>query len=92
MGKLKGLKLNLDLKSGSLKTDIKSLKKAARQAIAPELMKRVNKIIKSEVLKLNNDHRVYWMDNPIAYITKGKNYLNPVQSYSTCLQNMETES
>ena len=29
MGKLNGLKLELDLKSGSLKTDIKSLKKAA---------------------------------------------------------------
>ena len=77
MGKLNGLKLDLDLKSGSLKTDIKSLKKAARQAIAPELMKRVNKIINSEVIKLDEDHKIYWMDNPIAYITKGKNYLNP---------------
>ena len=36
IGKLKGLRLDLDLKSGSLKTDIKSLKKAARQAIVPE--------------------------------------------------------
>ena len=27
-------------------TDIKSLKKAARQAIAPELMRRVTKILK----------------------------------------------
>ena len=77
MGKLNGLKLDLDLKSGSLKTDIKSLKKAAKQAIAPELMKRVNKIINSEVIKLDEDHKIYWMDNPIAYITKGKNYLNP---------------
>ena len=42
MGRLNGMKLDLDLKSGSLKTDIKSLKKAARQAIAPELMRRVN--------------------------------------------------
>ena len=39
-------------KSGSLKTDIKSLKKAARQAIAPELMRRVNKIIKSDDFKI----------------------------------------
>ena len=45
IGQLKGLKLELDLKSGSLKTDIKSLRKAAKQAISPELMKRVNKII-----------------------------------------------
>ena len=77
MGKLNGLRLNLDLKSGSLKTDIKSLKKAARQAIAPELMKRVNRIIKSETLEINDDHKIYWMDNPIAYISKGKDYLNP---------------
>ena len=77
MGRLNGMKLELDLKSGSLKTDIKSLRKAARQAIAPELMKRVNKIIESGVFKLNDDHKIYWVDNPIAYITRGKNYLNP---------------
>ena len=77
MGRLKGMKLELDLKSGSLKTDIKSLRKAARQAIAPELMKRANKIISSEIFKLNDDHKIYWMDDPIAYITRGKNYLNP---------------
>jgi len=77
MGKLNGMKLDLDLKSGSLKTDIKSLKKAARQAIAPELMRRVNKIIKDDFIKLNDDNKLCWMGNPIAYITKGKNYLNP---------------
>lgn len=77
IGRLNGMKLDLDLKSGSLKTDIKSLRKAARQAIAPELMKRVNKIINSDVFKLNDDHKIYWMDNPIAYISRGKNYLNP---------------
>ena len=77
MGKLNGLRLNLDLKSGSLKTDIKSLKKAARQAISPELMKRANRIIESGTLEINDDHKIYWMDNPIAYISKGKDYLNP---------------
>jgi len=77
MGRLNGMKLELDLRSGSLKTDIKSLKKAARQAIAPELMRRVNKIIKSNNFQLNDDHKIYWMDNPIAYISKGKDYLNP---------------
>ncbi len=77
MGRLKGMKLELDLKSGSLKTDIKSLRKAARQAIAPELMKRTNKIIDSEIFKLNDDHKIYWKDDPIAYITRGKNYLHP---------------
>jgi len=77
IGELKGLKLDLDLKSGSLKTDIKSLKKAARQAISPELEKRTNKIIKSDAFDLGEDHKVYWMNNPIAYILKGNNYLNP---------------
>jgi len=77
IGKINGMRLNLDLKSGSLKTDIKSLKKAARQAIAPELMRRANKIIKSEILKLDEDHKIYWNDNPIARISKGKDYLNP---------------
>jgi len=77
IGRLNGLKLDLDLKSGSLKTDIKSLKKAARQAIAPELMRRVNRIIKSEVLRLDDDHKIYWMDSPIARISKGNDYLNP---------------
>ena len=77
IGSLKGMRLDLDLKSGSLKTDIKSLKKAARQAIAPELIKRVNKIIKSDLFTIDKDNKVYWMDSPIAYISKGKNYLNP---------------
>ena len=40
-------------------------------------MKRVNKIIKSNTFELNDDHKIYWMDNPIAYISRGRNYLNP---------------
>ena len=40
-------------------------------------MRRANKIIKSEVLRLDDDHKIYWMDSPIGYISKGKNYLNP---------------
>ena len=77
IGRLNGLKLDLDLKSGSLKTDIKSLKKAARQAIVPELMRRTGKIIESENFKINDDYKIYWLDKPIAYISKGKDYLNP---------------
>ena len=77
IGKLQGLKLDLDLKSGSLKTDIKSLKKAARQAIEPELMRRSRDIINNETLELGEDHRIYWKQNPIAYVKPGKNYLNP---------------
>ena len=77
IGSLKGMRLELDLKSSSLKTDIKSLKKAARQAIAPELMRRTTRIIRSEVLRVDDDNKIYWMDNPIAYLSKGKDYLNP---------------
>jgi len=91
IGRLKGLKLDLDLKTESLKTDIKSLRKAARQAIAPELMKRVNNIIKSDDFRLEDDHKVYWMDNPIAYISKGTNYLNPKLSLIVD-ESIETET
>jgi len=77
IGRLRGLKLELDLKTGSLKTDIKSLRKAARQAIAPELMRRTNKIVSEENLELGDDHKIYWMGNPIAHVAPGKNYLNP---------------
>ena len=41
IGNLKGLKFELDLKTGALETDIKSLKKAARQTVGPELQKRI---------------------------------------------------
>ena len=77
IGKLKGMRLELDLKTGSLKTDIKSLKKAARQAIAPELMRRANKIIKDITFSIDNNHKILWKDEPIAYIKPGKDYLNP---------------
>ena len=77
IGELKGLKLNLDFRTGALNTDIKSLKKAARQGIGPELTKRVNLIISSGILKLNEDFRILWLDNPIAKIIPGKNYLEP---------------
>ena len=77
IGLLKGMRLNLDLKSGSLKTDIKSLRKAARQAIVPELIRRAAKIIENESFEISDDHKIYWMDNPIAYLVPGKDYLNP---------------
>ena len=78
IGQLKGMRLDLDLKSVSLKTDIKSLKKAARQAIEPELMRRVREIVKDEKkLQINSDDKIYWNNNPIAYLKKGKNYLSP---------------
>ena len=77
IGKIKGLKLELDLKKGALETDIKSLKKAARQAIGPELERRVQLIIDTGLINLNEDFKIYWNDFPIAKLTTGNDYLNP---------------
>ena len=41
IGQLNGLKLELDLKVGALDTDIKSLKKAAKQNVEPEILNRI---------------------------------------------------
>ncbi len=77
IGKIRGLKLELDLKKGALETDIKSLKKAARQTIGPELQKRVQSIIDTGLINLNEDFKIYWNDFPIAKLTTGNDYLNP---------------
>ena len=77
IGKIKGLKLELDLKKGALETDIKSLKKAARQTIGPELEKRVQSIIDTGLISLNEDFKIYWNEFPIAKLTTGNDYLNP---------------
>ena len=45
IGILKGLKLQLDLKVDALDADIKSLKKAARQNVGPEIINRIQQIM-----------------------------------------------
>ncbi len=77
IGKINGLKLELDLKKGALETDIKSLKKAARQTIGPELEKRIQNIIDAELLDLNNDFKIYWCGFAIARLAPGNDYLSP---------------
>ncbi|MDB3959171.1 helicase-related protein, partial [Candidatus Pelagibacter sp.] len=77
IGKINGLKLVLDLKKGALETDIKSLKKAARQTIGPELEKRIQSIINTGLIELNNDFKIYWNDFPIAKLSSGHDYLSP---------------
>ena len=77
VGKLKGLKLNLEFTKGTLDTDIKSLKKAAKQGISEELKNRVNNIVNEKEVDLRDDYKIYWKNNPIARIRKGKNYLAP---------------
>ena len=77
IGEIKGLKLELDLKKGALETDIKSLKKAARQTVGPELERRVQKIIETSLIELKEDFKIYWNEFSIAKLTQGKDYLNP---------------
>ncbi|MDA9150247.1 helicase-related protein [Candidatus Pelagibacter sp.] len=77
IGKIKGLKLELDLKKGALETDIKSLKKAARQSIGPELEKRIQNIIDTGLIELKDDFKIYWNNFVIAKLTSGHDYLNP---------------
>jgi len=77
IGQLKGLKLELDLKIGALDTDIKSLKKAARQNVGPEILKRIEQIKKNGMIELKSDFKVYWDSFPIAQLIPGKDYLNP---------------
>ena len=77
IGKLKGLKLELDLKAGALDTDIKSLKKAARQSIGPELNKRIQQIIVTGLVEIKDDFKIYWEKFPIAKLLPGKDYLKP---------------
>ena len=77
IGKLKGLKLDLDLKIGALDTDIKSLKKAARKSVSPEIISRIDQITKTSLIDLKNDFKIYWGKFPIAKLSQGKDYLNP---------------
>ena len=77
IGELKGLKLDLDLKAGALDTDIKSLKKAARQSIGPELQNRIKEIISTGLIDLKDDFKIYWKEFPIAKLLPGKDYLKP---------------
>jgi ATP-dependent RNA helicase SUPV3L1/SUV3 len=77
IGKINGLKLELDLKKGALETDIKSLKKAARQAVGPELEKRIQIIIDTGLIKLSEDFKIYWNKFAIGKLSSGRDYLKP---------------
>ena len=77
IGKLKGLKLNLEFTSGTLDTDVKSLKKAARQGISEELISRVKEIIKNKEIEFSQNYKIIWKNHPIAKLRKGNNYLHP---------------
>ncbi len=77
IGNLKGLKLQLDLKVDALDADIKSLKKAARQNVGPEIINRIQQIIDTGLIELKDDFKIYWRNDPIAKLIPGSDYLNP---------------
>jgi len=77
IGQLNGLKLELDFKIGALDTDIKSLKKAAKQNVEPEIINRMRQIKETGLIELKDDFKIYWKNFSIAKLTPGKDYLNP---------------
>ena len=77
IGILKGLKLQLDLKVDALDADIKSLKKAARQNVGPEIINRIHQIMDTGLIELRDNFKIYWNNDPIAKLTAGSDYLNP---------------
>ena len=77
VGELKGLKFLIEVTSKTLDTDIKSIKKAARKGVEKELIKRVEQILDTGEIEINNDNKVTWKGDPIARLKKGSDYLNP---------------
>merc|ERR1711991_703060 len=77
VGELKGLKFLIEVTSNTLDTDIKSIKKAARKGVEKELIKRVDNILVQKELKINNESKIIWKNNPIARLKKGSDYLTP---------------
>jgi ATP-dependent RNA helicase SUPV3L1/SUV3 len=77
VGELKGLKFLIEVTSKTLDTDIKSIKKAARKGVEKELIKRVEQILDTGEIEINNDNKVTWKGDPIARLKKGNDYLNP---------------
>ena len=69
--------MHLDLKVDALDADIKSLKKAARQNVSPEIIKRIKQIIDTGLIELKKDFKIYWKNYQIAKLLPGEDYLNP---------------
>ena len=77
IGELKGLKFLIEVTSKTLDTDIKSIRKAARKGVEKELIKRVDEILNTSEIEIDNDSKIIWKNNPIARLKKGNSYLNP---------------
>ncbi len=93
IGELKGLKFLIEITSRTLDTDIKSIKKAARKGVEKELVKRVEEILESGDIEINNESQITWKKNPIARLKKGNDYLNPgIQIIADDTLNEESKS
>ena len=77
VGELKGLKFLIDFNSKNLDVDLKSIKKAARRGVEKELIKRAKLIMKEGNLSIDQESKIVWLNNAIAKIKKGENYLKP---------------
>jgi len=77
IGELKGLKFLIEITSKTLDTDIKSIKKAARKGVEKELIKRVDEILNTKEIEINNENKIIWKNYPIGRLKKGNSYLNP---------------
>ncbi len=77
IGELKGLKFLIEITSKTLDTDIKSIRKAARKGVEKELVKRIDEILRTGELRMSEENKIIWRDNPIARLKKGNDYLSP---------------
>ncbi len=77
VGNIKGLKIEFDY-SSKLQTDLKSIRKAARNASQSELVSKISEILNNlDQIQLREDLGLYFENQKIAEIQKGKNYLHP---------------
>ncbi len=78
VGKLNGLKIELDYTKNNLQSDIKSIRKAAKNGAARELIERTKDIINNpDNLKLQINSSILFNNEKIAELKPGKDYLNP---------------
>ena len=77
VGELRGLKFLIEITPKTLDTDIKSIKKAARKGLEEELVKRVDEILRTKEITINDESKIIWKNHPIARLKKGNGYLNP---------------
>ena len=78
VGKLNGLKIELDYSKNNLQSDIKSMRKAAKSGASTELQERCKDIINnSDKLSLEPNCNILFENEKIAELKPGKDYLNP---------------